>query len=195
MSLLNNNYTPELELIGHRHDVRVFVTIGNIQRNVRDRGIVTIKPNFNILDGLVGHRKTGAEYMMQIKRMFTALIMTCPVDAAGKIRIPDIRINKMYRLITAIYGMGHGSLGIEFTTDPFRFAIKSTNPGWYQMVYAQLGTPSWDRGPRIASLPVVNADHGYYTNKPQALRTHSMLVEKFLNFDIEAAILEHQQSK
>ena len=87
-------------------------------------------------------------------------------------------------MVNKVYGLPMGTLNVEFDLKPGRLRMWHGNNvygGWYSSIidfdvrqplaYGYKNTP-------------------YYSIKPQAIKTHTMAVERLLNYDVDNDILK-----
>lgn len=189
MSLLDPDVDIKPIFVGHVYDAKFSISSWNNKLPNIDPGNGRwVSPNLKVLSGLLGHRKSQEEYVIQFGRYITAAWLTCYVGADNDVYVPDDRFNKIIRMVNKVYGLPMGTLDVEFTVNPGLLRI------WFAKCYtgiinSRLTEPDIYRGVGKDWEKTTSVDHGYYVVKPQAIKTHLLAVERLLKYDVESNIL------
>lgn len=187
MSILSKDIEPQIVMVGHMFDVENR-TYKHGFANFYDDNNKRYSCDWQGLKGLFGFRPSHQAYVRLLEKYVVAAFMTCYLNPDG-IHVYDDRFNKLIRIVNKVYGLPMGTLEVELDLKAGRFRMWSKHQQfslYTSILEFRLARPDIFRGNRVP-------DHGYYINKPQAIKTHMKYMERLLNYDVENDILTNNQ--
>lgn len=181
MSILSEDLDTPITYVGHMFDVNNRTYNDGFPTHY-DTNNTAHRPDFSGLQGLLGFRNSHNAYVKAFEKYVVAAFMTCYVSEEG-IHVHDDRFNRIIKMVNKVYGLPMGTLNVEFDLKPGRLRM------WHKgSVYGGWVSSIVDFDVRLP-LAYGHKNTPYYSIKPQAIKTHTMAVERLLNYDVDNDIL------